>query len=934
VGPGVESGEELAVRVAVHRGTLFRTAEGAIYGLTINVAARLQTLAAPNEVVVSDEVVSLVGHIFETEAREPEQVRGVPEPVRVHRIVGEIGVYERPRKREGPLVNRTLEWERLQGAWNEIWRGETERASPVLIRGDAGVGKSYLASKLAEVAGDDGASVVELMGSAIFEDAGLYPVRRFMERASGFRRETDGVGRLALLRSDLENRGLSPDVLVPRLAPILGLEPETGYQPEPLDSRKLSEEIQQAAYTYVESCIGDNPSVVLAEDIHWFDRATRDLVTRLANTRRHCIVIMTARPGYLPVTGVEVIDLEPLSEQESGRLVDILSAETPIDDALRREVIARGDGIPLFIEELLANVRQGVAPIEDGIPARTAGTVPDLLYDLIAARLASPADVLPVATAAAVMGRDIDRRVLEAVLDLPSSDLDRALTILCVQGVLEPSDSTEVDYRFRHELLREVAYELAAPSSRRAIHGRVADTLASNAAGDGVVDWGAVAPHYVHADRAFEAADAYEKAVSGARMRGAFAEASGYLIRAIELLTTRVPRDRDRDSREVNLRLQHGYMVFSQDGPGSPVAEAEYERCLELTASDPFGDDTFNTAVLVWGQHLARGQLSKAREISEFTYRGLERREWYRNINIAAFGILDGWGGDYRTASDRLEMYEANRRREDEDRLASQWFNPIDPITVVLQVLGTVRFVMGDLRGTDRAFAAAAERAASMPFPQGPYSSVYVLSFEAWLKMELAQFEEAERRILAFGDLAAQHGFDGWTMVEATQRAVLAGLRAMESGSDAAELGTHAVEASAMTNVWKEFNVKFFLPFYVTVAGVLHAAAGNREAAIACYRESLDMAEETDQNFWQAETLRHLAALEPDVGRRLEGLRAARAVARRQHGHLFELRIALDVAELDRSEGRRLLTSALERFGGDTSYPEVVQARALVADAT
>jgi class 3 adenylate cyclase len=926
-----EIGERLAVRVAIHRGQIFRATDGAVYGLATNVAARLQTLAGPNEVVVSDEVQRLVGKLFETEAGEPQHVKGVTDPLRAHRVLRVLDPSEIAPKELRPLINRRREWGQLNAAWTTTRGGGTEQAKVVLLRGDPGVGKSYLASMIASVAGEEGAPVVELAGSAFFEEAGLYPVRRFMEKTSGYRRDTDGVDRLALLRTDLDRRGLSPDVFVPRLAPILGLEPETGYQPEELDARKLGEEIQEAAYTYVESCLGDDPSVVVAEDVQWFDDATHNLLSRLTSTRSDCAVIMTARPGYLPFNGVETIDLEPMSDRDCGALIDAICTEAPIDEEVRLDVIARSDGIPLYVEELVANVRQGATSVGESAAAdRPSGTVPDLLYDLLAARLASPPEAIPVASASAVIGRDVDRWLLERVIDLPPSELEQALTVLCAQGVLELVNPTEGQYRFRHELLREVAYELQAPSQRRAVHGRAADALVSSAVRDGSLDWAPIAMHYEEAERALDAVDAYEKAAAGARMRGALTEARVHLGKAIELLLSRIGHDVERDTREVNLRLQRGYVASAQEGFTSTVAEEEYERCLELTAADPLSDPTFNTVVVLWSYHYLRGRLSKAREISEFTYRNLDKREWYRNFNIAAFGLIDCWEGDLSTARDRLEMFYANRNEEDEERFAAQWFYPIDPTSSIFSTLSVVRFLMGELAGATAIFEETMERTGTISFPQGPFTAVYALTIEAWLRMELLQFDTAEERLDQNSELMARHGLDDWGVVDAMQRSVLAGLRAMHSGAEGVGIARYAGEVTAMTEIWKQFDVKFFLPYYLMIAGVLHEAVGDAETAGTVLADSLSMAEETGMKCWKAETLRHLANLEPDVAKRRTGLRSALQQARVQHAYLFELRAALDIATVDGPGGRALLEAALENLGKEASYPEVDRALVLI----
>ena len=922
-----DSGEAMAVRIAVHRGQVYRVAHDSVYGLAVNVAARLQNFAAPNEVVISDEVQRMVGDVFETEAGEPQFVKGLDHPVRVHRVIGER-IDHPVRRARSQLVGRTEEWDRLRSAWRAVRRGEREAAVPLLLRGEAGVGKSCLASQLAGLAADDEAVIVELVGSAFYEDSGLHPVRRLLERTVGVQRDTGGAERLRLLHTDLARRGLSTETMVPLLAPVLGLEPSTGYVAEPSDARRLNEDILNAACDYVGSCLGQEPSVLIAEDVHWFDGSTLDLVMRLQG-QSGCAVIMTARPGFAAPAGVEVIELQPLSEEHSGQLVDALCADSLIDPSTRHEVVSRSDGIPLYIEELVANVRQGVAVVGDEMGGRSSGAVPDLLYDLLAARLDSPNDVIPVATASAAIGRDVDGRLLQQVLDLPTAELDLALGTLCVQGVLEHRDTGQGQYRFRHELLREVAYELQPPSRRQLVHGKLADALTSAAVGDDVVDWGVVATHYERARRPDEASDAHERAASAARMRGAFAEARGYLDRAIELLTSDIDHDLERDLHEVRLRLQRGYLAVSEEGHASPAAAADYQRCMELTAADPSGDEMFNTIIVLWTYHLIRGELAQCREISEFTFRSLDRRQWYLIFNIAAFGILDCWEGDFRAARDLLELFNANRVPADEAQFLAEWFNPNEPVTVILTCVALVRFVMGDSAGADRSFVAARDRAQSMTFPQGPYSAAYALSVEAWMRIEREQFDEAEARISLLTDIAAQHGFDGFTMVATTQQTVLAGIRALATSADVRDLAFHASVLLEMTEIWKRFDTRFFLPYYLMVAGILYAGAGDKRTARACLEDSLHLAAETGMRFWQSETQRHLAHLELHPAGREERLRVSLVLARSQQAALFELRAALDLADLDPRHVHEV-DRALGHLGSDASYPEVALAEAVL----
>jgi len=924
-----EVGEKLSVRIAIHRGQIYRDVDAA-YGLTTNVTARLQQLAPPDGIVISSDVQRMIGRTFETVSMGPHLVKGVTEPIDAHQVIGErLGVPPSPSP--APFIGRGSEWERLATLWDEVSTDPDHHASAILLQGEAGVGKSCLAARVTRAATDRPAPVVELAGSAFFVDSGLHPVRRLIELAAGIRSDSDGPERLRLLRHELHAQGLEPGEFVPLLAPVLGIEPEAGYAPEPLDTRKLSAAIADAAYRYIGARLGAGPSVLLAEDLQWIDPSTLEMLERIAHDQRPCLLVMTARPGVLPMAGAELVELEPLSEDESALLVDALWAAPALSPEDRRTVIARSDGIPLYIEELVAAATDGMpSSLEPGVAARPSGAVPDILYDLLAARLSSHEDIVSIASAAAVTGRDVDPRMLQSVLGLSEDETADSLESLCAHGILEAPATEDGSYRFRHELLREVAYELQPPSQRRFVHGRFADALTTTADGD-VIDWSNAAAHFEKAGRVAAAVRSYESAASSARRRGSFSEAKRQLSRSVELLESGLPHNPERDLYEVNLRLQRGYLAVSEEGHSSPAAAVDYERCLELTATDPEGDQWFSTVIVLWTYHLTRGEIAKAQAISDLTYRSLYRREWYRSFNLASFGILECWEGHFRAARDLLEVFDATRVNEDEERFAGEWLNPNEPVGGALVCSAVVRFLTGDNAGAEQQFAAAAARTGGMDFPRGPYSVAHALAHEAWMRLELEQFDEADERITRMSDIAVRHGFDSWSMVAQMQMTVLTAVQAVKTGSASAkDSASHAAILDSMIEIWKAFDTRYFLPYYLTTAGLLHAAGGDKDLALSRFEESLKLAGDTAMHFYDAETLRHLANLELHPQGREMALREALALARSQGGALFEVRAAIDLVGHCGDGERPTLETALRGLAGGSRYPEVARARVVL----
>jgi predicted ATPase len=262
---------------------------------------------------------------------------------------------------------------------------------------------------------------------------------------------------------------------------------------------------------------------------------------------------------------VKVLDLDPLTKDEADALIAAL--DPTLSAPARAAVADRCDGVPFYVEQVVGGFTQT--------------GVPESLYEPLLARLRASANVVPVVEAAALIGRQLDRGLLGSVVDLSDDELDGVLGELEDARVLEPSGP--IGWRFRHELLREVATELAPPSVRRSLHARIAEALVSGAGGD--PDWQLVATHYEQAENAGEAVSAYQQASADARGRGALTEARGYLTRALVQMDKQAP-GRARDVREMAVRLERGFLASAAEGPLNHATVADFEECLRLGGTD------------------------------------------------------------------------------------------------------------------------------------------------------------------------------------------------------------------------------------------------------------------------------------------------------------------------------------------------------------
>jgi tetratricopeptide (TPR) repeat protein len=759
--------------------------------------------------------------------------------------------------------------------------------------------------------------VLELAGSPFHTDTGLHPVRTLLERRCGIGRLTEPGERLRLLQAHVAACAPEPGTLVSLLAPVLGIGPEAGYEPVPAEGRKLYDRIAQAVRGYLSACLGDGAGLVVAEDVHWFDASTLEVLGSLLDAARgRLLVVITGRPGGSWLRAewpVKVFDLTALTDEQTDELIVALNPSLSAGD--RAAVAERCDGVPFYIEQVVA----GLA--ETGVP--------EALYEPLFARLRASANVVPVVEAAAVIGRHIERGLLCSVVDLREDEVDGVIDELEDALVLEPWGSD--GWRFRHELLREVAAELAPPSVRRGLHARTADALVGGAGAE--PDWRLVAGHYEAAERFDEAAAAYQQASTDARRRGALAEARTYLTQALAQLEHRTPGP-DRDRHEVALRLRRGLLTSAAEGHHSRESAADFERCLQLGGTDLRDDELFATLIALTGYYLAHADLRRTVHVLEVLRAGLEQgRQWLRPVIEARFGMVAWLRGEFDAADSHLEAGTAGRPAADQQQIDAVWLQPTDPIASAYLYLALTRGVRGDLTGAETELAQAARRAKQLGYPQGPFSLAYTRFADIWLRTDAGQLDRAAVLVAELIEQAERHGFDFWRLVAATQQATVAALATLGAHDvEPAVLSAHIATVTTLLDTVRTFGLLIHITFYDGVLGRLLIAAGQPERARARLDTALQLAQDTGMCFYDAELLRLRARTHTDPDARQADITAALALARRQGATVFELRAALDDFEFRGEPARAALMHATSRIPTNSAWPELARAQASLSE--
>jgi class 3 adenylate cyclase len=909
-------GFEISVRVGIHRGLVYLdTVQDDVYGFAANLAARMCSLAESGTVAVSEKIERLVSNAFELEALPAKAVKGVDGLIVHYRAVAERDI---TMSVGGPLVGRERELAHLQTSWAEATAG-TLATRGIAYRGEGGIGKTRLAYAAVDIAQKTGAPVLGLFGPPFHTDVGLRPIRRMLERRCGIRRDSDAADRLRRLQAEAMQLSLDPAAVVPLLAPVLGVGPESGYEPVRAGGDKLYEQIAKGIHNYLLACLGSGPGLVLVEDMHWFDEDTIEVVQALLREDLgRLLVVITGRQLPSLAGNTQVLELKPLCDTEADEL--IIALHPGIDPEARRAVRRRCDGMPLYIEEVVAKLKE--QPSDSG----ESSEVPDTLYEMLLARLRSSTNALLVVEAAALIGSVVDGRLLSSVVDLDKRDVDDVLQQLTRGRVLQPVRDS---WRFHHELLREVAAELSPPSLRRALHGRIGDALVA-AAADGTPEWPLVAHHYEKAERFDEAAAAYQKASANARQRGALGEARHHLTRALKDIERLAP-SRSRDHREVAVRLECGFLASAATGHASTKAAAEFERCLELIGDEP-SLELYATFSALWSYYATRGDLRRATQVMEALRMRLEDMpDWYHAANDAAFGSLAVFRGEFHVARATLEAAAAAVDDLGSPEIEGAWFAPNDPIGGMYTFVAFTRFVQGDLAGAEAAFAQMESRCEKLRFPHGAFTLCYGRDIDALVRTEAGQHDRAIELLVEVADRGHRYGFNEWVMVAASGEAAARAIASVAAGeSDAATLQTHIQTMTAVVEAWRAAGIKAFLGWYEGALVRVLTAAGMNDAARERVELARQVADETGWRIYDAELLRLRAHTSEDPAARHTDLRAAIDLAQTQGALIYELRAAADDFELIGEPARAALMDALGRFPSAQTWPELARVRALL----
>ncbi len=543
-------------------------------GLTTNLAARMQQAADPGTILVAPSAHRLGEGYFRFKPVGPLRVRGMPDPVEAHVLEGEGTVVSRLeaslRRGVSPFRGREAHLVDLGRCWERVLAGQGEA---VCLVGEPGIGKSRLAWEFRRSL--DISEWIEAAALSHARGAAYFVFRQLLRQLAGIVAEADLSAARHQLHRHLWDHSPELAALVPHILPVLGTSCEIpASQRGGASGEDAKDRFRDAVTAWLRAECSRAPRVLLIEDLHWLDPSSEELLRYLALEARALplLLLMTSR---FPIKGhnlelgrVREILIEPLGPEDIHALVDAQVEPYAAGPRLRRVAVARSEGNPFFVEELVRAFREhGDASLEHGVFELRDGAeemIPPTINALLASRIDRlPATARELLADAAALGREFPLAHLRTLV--VSDRLEDDLALLERRGFLDRhADALVSLLAFRHVLTQEVAYGALLQSDRQARHRRAADMLEQLYRGRTEEVCDQLAHHWAASDQRGRALPYLVTAADGAVAVGANQEAIGHLQSALAMLTERPDAAPKAQQDAIRLKLAGLHFIVGE----------------------------------------------------------------------------------------------------------------------------------------------------------------------------------------------------------------------------------------------------------------------------------------------------------------------------------------------------------------------------------
>jgi class 3 adenylate cyclase/tetratricopeptide (TPR) repeat protein len=915
---GIDSGMVIAgeMGVAASRERL------AVVGGPPNVAARLQSLAEPNTIVISANTYRLTHDRISATSLGEHVLRGVSESVEVFRVEHLQHVHSRSKliveQKQSPLVDRNDELRLLLERWSSA---KQNKGSAVLMMGDPGIGKSRLTSALITHLSGQVCECLIGYASPYRRNSDLSPIVELMRSQFTFAEDDPPAHRLEKIEAETDRLGFNLEQTIPLLASLLSLPLSAPYPALGLTGPAYRRELLGLLTRWFLRRASQTPLLLIMEDLHWTDPTTLELLEQLVENcaSASLFLLFTTRNDYQGSLrshdGVKAIALGPLTEDDSRALIATVSERMSLPSSIASKIANKTDGIPLYIEEVTKMVM-----------ASDRLAIPESIQDSLTERLDRLSDGKQIAQTGSVIGREFRFDLISALSPLPKHELERGLQKLVDSELLYATrNNGKVTYTFKHALIQDAAYESMLRAKRQEIHQKVANLLEGERYAElRSTNPEALAHHYTEAGIHKPAIQYWQAAGMRSLSRSAGQEAIGHLRKALEVVAL-LDKGQDRDTLELDLLISLGGPMTAAQGYSAADVEKIYLRAQELAESQDDELKLYQCLSGLYRCYVTRGQYGRAQDAGE-TMLDLARRKpeepGYLLEAERAVGAVLLARGHEREALEHLEngirIYDPGRHHQHTLHFASD--PGLSCMLWSLLPLWLLGYPEKAIKRSDYALDLATGFGHA-------FTLSYAAAFATWVRVFCRDWAGTRQYAENAIKICSDRGFLLWLAVAT----VFHGRALVKCG----EPDTGIASLRQGIALYRRTGAQIAMPQLLSQLAESHLELGQRDEGIAVLRDALDTAQQNDERFWEAELFRlhgdFLLADKASEGTVVEQYQKALDIARRQDAKSLQLRALMSLVRLrNDADDRAQLRSVYDWFKGQHQYRDLSRARELL----
>jgi class 3 adenylate cyclase/predicted ATPase len=913
----------LAIRQGIHTGLVVIGEMGGAgrqeqlaLGDVPNVASRIQGLAEPNTLAISEATYRLVEGYFTCELWGAHTLRGVPQPLKVYRVLEASGIYSRldvaqPRGLT-PLVGREQEVGILLERWAQVKDGHGQA---VLLSGDAGIGKSRLVQMLKEQVVAEPHTRWECRSAEYYQNTALFPLTELFQRLLQCQPEDTPDEKLAQLEQTLRQYRQPLEEAVPLLASVLSLPlPEARYASLALSPQRQRQKTLETIVAILLELAEQQPVLFIIEDLHWTDPTTLELLHVLIEQipTASILVLLTCRPHFQPAwhhrSYLTEITVNRLSPAQVEQIVTRITEGKIVPSEVIQQIVEKTDGVPLFVEEMTKVILEsGYLTEVDGhdVLTRAGATlaIPATLHDSLMARLDRLVTAKGVAQYAAVIGRQFPFDLLQAVSQLDKAMLQHELGRLVeAEIVYQRGLPPQATYVFKHALIQDAAYQSLLKSTRQHCHQRIAQVLESQFPETAATQPELLGHHYTEAGLGAQALGYWQRAGQEASDRSAYLEAISHCTTGITLLPT-LPEAPARTQRALSLHIALGAALQMAQGHAAPDVEQAYAQAYALCQQVGEPPELAQVLFGLWRFSNVRAQLHRAQELGERLLRLAHRTADPAHAVIAHYALGFTSFNLGRLPAARQHLEAGSTHYTPDQRTALVFRIGQDPGAACRAFTARTLWLLGY---PAQALACLQEALALAQALAHPYSLACI---RCWIAM-VAQFRRDASAVYAQAEaaiaLATAQGFPLWGALGTILRGWAL---AMEGQAGLAEV-RQGITA------WRATGAALNMPYLCTLLADVCDHLGHTADGLQALAEAHTLVEQQEERWWEAEIcrLRGVLLLRQTGTPPAEAetwVQRALDVARRQEAKSLELRAAMSLCRLWQQQGKQAEAHAL-----------------------